>query len=111
MGEGNGNGKVRVCSRKATRGAMAVSLCMIQPFIISVFQNLGSGCFFRSAAFFSESGGKFCRIEVRHFFPPKGGSRYALICVLAFVLVNLDVQMFLKGFEFQSHALAACHRG
>ena len=26
--------------------------------------------------FFSESGGKFCRIEVRHFFPPKGGSRY-----------------------------------
>ena len=32
---------------------------------------------------------------------------YALICVL----VNLDVQMFLKGFEFQSHALAACHRG
>ena len=36
---------------------------------------------------------------------------YALICVLAFVLVNLDVQMFLKGVEFQSHALAACHRG
>ena len=49
---------------------------MIQPFIISVFQNLGSGCLFRSPAFFSESGGKFCRIEVRHFFPPKGGSRY-----------------------------------
>ena len=76
MGEGNGNGKVRVCSRKTTRGAKAISLCMIQPFIISVFQNLGSGCFFRSPAFFSESGGKICRIEVRHFFPPKGGSRY-----------------------------------
>ena len=29
-----------------------------------------------SGVFFSESGGKFCRIEVRHFFPPKGGSRY-----------------------------------
>ena len=59
-----------------TRGAKAISLCMIQPFIISVFQNLGSGCFFRSPAFCSESGGKFCRIEVRHLFPPKGGSRY-----------------------------------
>ena len=53
-----------------------IPLCMIQPLIISVFQNLGSGCFFRSPVFFSESGGKFCRIEVRHFFPPKGGSRY-----------------------------------
>ena len=63
MGEGNGNGKVRVCSRRATRGAKAISLCMIQPFIISVFQNLGSACFFKSPAFFSESGGKFCRIE------------------------------------------------
>ena len=27
--------------------------------------------FFTSPAFFSESGGKFCRIEVRHFFRPK----------------------------------------
>ena len=65
-----------MCSRKTTRGAKAVCLCMIQPFIISVFQNLGSGCFFRPPTFFSESGGKFCRIEVRHFFPPKRGSRY-----------------------------------
>ena len=79
MGEGNGNGKVRVCSRRTTRGAKAISSCMIQPFIISVFQNLGSGFFFRSPAFFSESGGKFCRIEVRHFFPPKGGSRYNIL--------------------------------
>ena len=39
------------------------------------------------------------------------GLPYAFICVLAFVLVNLDVQMFLKGFEFESYALAACHRG
>ena len=30
---------------------------------------------------------------------------YALICVLSLVLVNLDVQMFLKGFEFQSVSL------
>ena len=37
--------------------------------------------------------------------------RFVLVCALTFVLVNLDVQMFLKGVEFQSHALAACHRG
>ena len=49
------------------------SLLVYDPtFLSSVFQNLGSGCFFRSPAFFSESGRKFCR----HFVPPKGGSRY-----------------------------------
>ena len=79
--EGSSAGLWNECvPEKTTRGAKAVCLCMIQPFIISVFQNLGSGCFFRSPAFFSESGGKFCRIEVRHFFLPKGGSRYVKDC-------------------------------
>ena len=78
--EGSSAGLWNECvPEKTTCGAKAVCLCMIQPFIISVFQNLGSGCFFRSPAFFSESGGKICRIEVRHFFPPKGGSRYMWI--------------------------------
>ena len=61
MGEGNGNEKapvlgcgMSVFQKKTTRGAKAVCLCMIQPFIISVFQNLGSGCFFKSPAFFFE---------------------------------------------------------
>ena len=56
MGEGNGNGKapalgcgMSVLQKRTTRGAKAICLCMIQPFIISVFQNLGSGCFFRSS--------------------------------------------------------------
>ena len=80
--EGSSAGLWNECvPEKTTCGAKAVCLCMIQPFIISVFQNLGSGCFFRSPAFFSESGGKFCRIEVRHFFPPKGGSRYVVHCI------------------------------
>ena len=92
MGEGNGNGNVRVCSRRITRGAKAISLCMIQPFIISVFQNLGSGCFFRSPALFSESGGKFCRTQVRHFFPPKGGSRYIYIYVDAMAFLEIFIQ-------------------
>ena len=85
MGEGNGNGKAPVlglgCGMSVFQKKLLVAqrlfaFCMIQLVIISVFQNLGSGCFFRSPAFFSESGGKFCRIEFRHFFPPKGGSRY-----------------------------------
>ena len=71
MGEGNGNGKVRVCSRKTTRGAMAVSLCMIQPFIISVFQNLGSGCFFRSPAFFRNPAENFAGLRSGTFFRRK----------------------------------------
>ena len=41
-----------VCSRKTTRGAKAVCLCMIQPFIMSVFQNLGSRCFFQVSGVF-----------------------------------------------------------
>ena len=32
--------------------------------------------FFQVSGVFSVSGGTFCRIEVRHFFPLKGGSRY-----------------------------------
>ena len=83
--EGSSAGLWNECvPEKTTRGAKAVCLCMIQPFIISVFQNLGSGCFFRSPAFFSESGGTFCRIEVRHFVPPKGGSRYMLTFYLVY---------------------------
>ena len=84
---------------KTTRGAKAVCLCMIQPFIISVFQNLGSGCFFRSPAFFSESGGKFCRIEVRHFFPPKGGSRYIVPFSSMFYTCNLLMLTFFSCFK------------
>ena len=93
--EGSSAGLWNECvPEKTTCGAKAVCLCMIQPFIISVFQNLGSGCFFRSPAFFSESGGKICRIEVRHFFPPKGGSRY--IIQLTFIGINI-IQIAISG--------------
>ena len=79
MGEGNGNWKAPViglrnkCAPETLLMAQRqfAPLCMIQPFIISVyFQNLGSGCSSRFSAcfFFSESGETFCRIEVRHFF-------------------------------------------
>ena len=107
MGEGNGNGKVRVCSKGTTRGAKAISVCMIQPFIISVFQNLGSGCFFRSPAFFSESGGKFCRIEVRHFFPPKGGSRYILYFISSLICIYCN---YLGGLVYMLIQWNVCNR-
>ena len=64
-----------MCSRKSNRGAQAFCLCMIQPFIIWVFQNLGSGCGFRSPAFFSESAGKFCRMRSGTFFSLKEDPR------------------------------------
>ena len=58
-------------SRRTARGAKAISLCMIQPFIISVFQNLGSGCFFRSPAFFRNPAENFAGLRSGTFFRPK----------------------------------------
>ena len=76
MGEGNGNGKVRVCSRKNYSWRKG-SLLVYDP----TFYHL---CFSESCIrmfFQSESGGKFCRIEVRHFFRPKEDPGYIIyIC-------------------------------
>ena len=63
---------------KTIRGTRAVCLCMIQPFIICFSESWIRMFFQVSGGLFSESGGKLCRIEVRHFFPPKGGSRYTV---------------------------------
>ena len=71
MGEGNGNGKVRVCSRRTTRGAKAISSCMIQPFIISVFQNLGSGFFSGLRRFFRNPVENFAGLRSGTSFRPK----------------------------------------
>ena len=58
-----------VCSRKTILGAKVVCLCMIQPFIIWVFPNLGSGCGLQvvGVSFFRNPAETICRIEVRHF--------------------------------------------
>ena len=56
-----------MCSRKTTRGAKAVCLCMIS----SVFHHLGSGCFFRSPAFFRNPAANFAGLRSGTFFRPK----------------------------------------
>ena len=70
--EGSSAGLWNECvPEKTTCGAKAVCLCMIQPFIISVFQNLGSGCFFRSPAFFRNPAENFAGLRSGTFFRPK----------------------------------------
>ena len=89
MGEGNGNGKAPVLGcgmnecvpEKTTCGAKAV--CLYDPtFYHLCFSESWIRMFFQVSGIFSESGGKFCRIEVRHFFPPKGGSRYIKLLII-----------------------------
>ena len=66
--EGSSAGLWNECVlEKTTHGAKAVCLCRIlDPDVFS-----GLRRFFRNPA-------EFCRIEVRHVFPPKGASRYNL---------------------------------
>ena len=71
MGEGNGNGKAPVLGCGMSVRQKAGSLCMIQPFIISVFLNLGSGCFFMSPAFFRNPEENFAGLRSGTFFRPK----------------------------------------
>ena len=76
MGEGNGNGKVRVWLQKNCSRRKGNFLVYDPTFYHLCFSESRIRMFFQVSGVFSESGGKFCRIEVRHFFPPKGGSRY-----------------------------------
>ena len=70
--EGSSAGLWNECvPENTTRGPKAVCLCMIQPFIISVFQNLGSGCFFRSPALFRNPAENFAGLRSGTFFRPK----------------------------------------
>ena len=100
MGEGNGNWKAPViglrnkCAPEKLLMAQRqfAPLCMIQPFIISVyFQNLGSGCSSRfSACFFFRNPGK-------HFAGLRSGTFFSLktrIQVYSYLPLHVIVSCF-----------------
>ena len=92
--EGSSVGLWNWCApEKTTRGAKAVCLCMIQPFIISVFQDLGSVVFSGLRRFFRNPAENFAGLRSGTFFRPKedpgiymlsseGGYHVALFCFI-----------------------------
>ena len=63
-----GTGRLECAPEKTIRGTKAISLCMIQPFIISVFQNLGSDVFSGLRRFFRNPAEHFAGLRSGTFF-------------------------------------------
>ena len=102
MGEGNGKGKAPVIGlwnecvpekRPWCRG----SLLVYDP--SGFFKILDPDVFPGRRRFFSESGGKFCRTEVRHFFEPKGGSRFIYVFLIVVLCINNIPLPLVRGTE------------